>query len=170
MGRAEDLLASHDMEPVHGTVEIDVPVQELWRCFSRPDLWPRWNDCFLWVHNRSLDVGHQLVWAFQPIKPEYLYKMPAIAKIVEVEREQRATWEVVAVPGMYARHTYSMEPAGEGRSAFSSWEQAMGPGFRLTGKFWVAHFEFVRDRSLAGAQKLEEIYKREGRLDPDVLR
>lgn len=169
MSRAEQLLASHDMEPVQGTVEVEIPADELWRCFSRPDRWPRWNECFLWVRNRSLGAGRLLVWAFQPIKPQYLYKLPAIARIVEVEPERRATWEVTAVPGMYARHTYSIEPRGDGRSAFSSWEQAMGPGFRLTRRFWVAHFEFVRDRSVEGARRLEEIYRREGRLDPAAL-
>ena len=41
----------------------------------------------------------------------------------------------------------------------------MGPGFRLTRAFWVAHFRFVRDTSLEGAQRLEEIYVREGRIE-----
>jgi Polyketide cyclase / dehydrase and lipid transport len=162
---ADKLVASHEMEPVHGTVELAVPANELWRAFSRPDLWPRWNKSFFWVHNRSLERGKQLVWAFQPIKPAYLYKLPAIAKIVEVEEGRRATWEVTAFPGMFARHTYSIEDRGDGRSAFSSWEQAMGPGFRLTRAFWVAHFRFVRDRSLEGAQKLEQMYAREGRIE-----
>ena len=78
---------------------------------------------------------------------------------------RRVTWEVTAFPGMCARHTYSIEDRGDGRSAFSSWEQAMGPGFRLTRAFWVAHFRFVRDTSLEGAQRLEEIYVREGRIE-----
>jgi len=169
MERAERLVASHEMDPVQGTVEIAVPVEELWSCFSRPDWWPRWNRCFLWVRNRSLVVGQQLLWAFEPIKPQYVYKLPAAAKIVEVEPKRRATWEVTAFPGMYARHTYSLEERGDGRSAFSSWEQAMGGGFRATRRFWVAHFRFVRDRSLEGAQLLEEIYRREGRLDDSTL-
>jgi len=70
---------------------------------------------------------------------------------------------------MYARHTYSLEQCSDGRSAFSSWEQAMGRGFRATRRFWLAHFRFVRDRSLEGAQLLEEIYRREGRLDDSTL-
>jgi hypothetical protein len=167
--RAERLVASHEMEPVQGTVELGVPADALWQAFSRPDWWPRWMRSFFWVHNRSLDVGNQLVWAFQPIKPQYLYKLPAIAKIVEVEPGRRATWEVTAFPGMFARHTYSIEDRGDGRSAFSSWEQAMGPGFRLTRAFWVAHFRFVRDTSLEGAQRLEQIYADKGRLDDSTL-
>jgi hypothetical protein len=169
MDRAAQLLASREMEPVEGTVEIDVPVEDLWRCFARPGWWPRWNASFLWVHNRSLEPGRQLLWVFQPIKPQYLYKLPAAARIVEVEPEQRVTWEVTAFPGMFARHTYSLESRGDGRSAFSSWEQAMGRGFRLTRGFWIAHFRFVRDRSLEGARCLEDIYRREGRLEDETL-
>ncbi len=46
MERAERLVASHEMEPVQGTVGIGVPVAELWSCFSPPDWWPRWNRSF----------------------------------------------------------------------------------------------------------------------------
>jgi hypothetical protein len=169
MDRVARLADSRDMEPVEGTVEVDVPLDELWRCFSRPDWWPRWNDCFFWVHNHSLQAGRRLLWAFQPIRPRYLYKLPSVAKIVEVEPGRRATWEVTAVPGMYARHTYSLESRGDGRSAFSTWEKAMGSGFRLTHRFWLAHFRFVRDYSLDGARRLEHIYRREGRLDDATL-
>jgi Polyketide cyclase / dehydrase and lipid transport len=169
MDRGAQLLASGEMEPVEGTAEVDVPVDELWRCFSRPDWWPRWNASFFWVHNRSLEPGRQLLWAFHPIRPRYLYKLPAAARIVDVEPERRATWEVTAFPGMYARHTYSLEGRGDGSSAFGSWEQAMGRGFRLTRRFWIAHFRFVCDRSLQGARRLEEIYRREGRLDDATL-
>jgi hypothetical protein len=52
------------------------------------------------------------VWAFQPIKPWYLYKLWSIAKIVELEPLSKVTWEVAAFPGMYARHTYHMEDLG----------------------------------------------------------
>src|SRR5512132_4476889 len=81
-----DLLAeSGDMIPVHGTVDVDIPVGVLWEFFTRANLWPRWNKCFTWVHNRDLELGRQLIWSFEPIRPWYLYKMPAAAKIVEVE-------------------------------------------------------------------------------------
>jgi hypothetical protein len=170
MSRAEQLLASHDMEPVQGTIEIDVPADALWECFSHPNWWPRWNGSFFWVHNESLEPGRQLLWAFQPIRPRYLYKLPAAAKIVEVVPGERATWEVTAFPGMYARHTYSLEDRGGGRTAFTSWEQAMGRGFRATQRFWLAHFRFVRDRSLEGARRLEQAYARDGGLDVSTLR
>ena len=51
-----------------------------------------------WVRNRDLVLGKQLIWIFQPIKWWYLYKMFAIAKIVEVEKEKKVTWEVTALP------------------------------------------------------------------------
>jgi hypothetical protein len=60
------------MTPVEGTVEIDVPVDVLWDFFVRAHLWPRWNRCFFWVWNRPLELGAQLVWAFQPIRWFYL--------------------------------------------------------------------------------------------------
>jgi len=43
---------------------------------------------------------------------------------------------------------HSLEQRSDGRSAFSSWEQAMGGGFRATRRFWLAHFRF-RARPLA---------------------
>jgi len=170
--KKEALAASTDMEPVQGTVDVDIPVSVLWEAFTHANWWPRWNKCMYWVRNRDLVLGKQLIWIFQPIKWWYLYKMFAIAKIVEVEKEKKVTWEVTALPGFYARHTYSVEDLGDGRSRFGSWEQAMGPQARFgpTKKFWVAHFTFVKDRSLEGAKELEEIYKREGAITKDKLK
>jgi glyoxylase-like metal-dependent hydrolase (beta-lactamase superfamily II) len=167
--RAEQLAGSSDMTPVHGTVDVDIPVDVLWRFFTQANLWPRWNSCFTWVHNRDLKLGRQLIWTFEPIRPWYLYKMPAMAKIVEVEPERKVTWEVTAFPGMYARHTYSVEDLGNGRTRFGSWEKGMGTGFRLTKWLWVPHFTFVKDRSLEGARYLESIYRSTGRLDQETV-
>jgi len=160
---------SSDMTPVAGSVEVNIPADVLWECFTHADSWPRWNPCMFWVRNRDLTLGQPLVWAFEPIRWWYLYKLPGLATIVEVEQNRKVTWEVTALPGFFARHTYFVEDLGGGRSRFGSWEQAMGPTFRLLKWFWVVHFVFVKDRSLTGAQVLETIYQRTGRIDlPDL--
>lgn len=171
LARKAALLASSDMEPVQGTAELDVPAEALWEAFDHPDWWPRWNRCFFWARNRKLALGRRLVWAFEPIRPWYLYKMFAVAKVVELVPGRKVTWEVTAMPGFYARHTYHVEDLGGGRSRFGSWEQAMGPQarFPLTRKFWVAHFTFVKDRSLEGAGTLAEVYQRDGRITKEAL-
>ena len=163
------LAGSTDMSPVEGTIEVEVPLSTLWKAFTRADLWPRWNRCMLWVRNRDLVQGKQLLWAFRPIRRWYPYILPAIAKIVEVRDEDRVTWEITALPGFYARHTYHMKNLGGGRTRFGSWERATGRGFRLTRWFWIPHFVFVKDRSLEGARFLEEVYLREGRIDESTL-
>jgi hypothetical protein len=163
------LARSADMAPIKGTVDVEVPISTLWEAFTRADLWPRWNRCMLWVRNRDLVLGRQLLWAFRPIRRWYLYVLPAIAKIVEVKDEDRVTWEITALPGFYARHTYHMKDLGSGRTRFGSWEKAMGRGFRLTKRFWIPHFVFVKDRSLEGTRFLEEVYLREGRIVESAL-
>jgi hypothetical protein len=168
--RKARLESSTDMAPVQGTVDVSVPIGTLWEAFTHANLWPKWNRCFFWVKNRELVAGRQLIWAFQPIKWYYLYKMFAIAKIVEVEPGRKVTWQVTAFPGMYARHTYHMEPLSDGRTRFGSWEQAMGWGFRIIRRFWLAHFTFVKDESLIGARRLEEIYKETGSLGEEAVR
>ncbi|MDQ3803499.1 MAG: MBL fold metallo-hydrolase [Acidobacteriota bacterium] len=172
LAKKDALLASTEMAPVQGTVDVDVPAGVLWEAFRHADWWPRWNKCFFWARNRDLKLGDKLVWAFEPIRPWYLYKMFAVANIVELEPGRKVTWEVTAMPGFYARHTYHVEDLGGGRSRFGSWEQAMGPQarFPLTKKFWVAHFTFVKDRSLEGAKTLEAIYKRDGKITKDRLK
>lgn len=167
--KAALLKQSNGMEPVQGVVEVDVPIEVLWDSFSQARHWPGWNKCFFWVSNPSLVRGQQLIWCFQPIRWWYPYKMPAIAKIIELEKYRKVTWEVVALPGFYARHTYHMEDLGHGRSRFGSWEQAEGWSFRLMRKFWLAHFTFVKDRSLEGARRLEKIYRQRGTLDEQTL-
>lgn len=163
------LAESNDMVPVEGTVDVDVPASVLWEAFTQADRWPRWNQCMLWVRNRDLVEGKQLVWTFRPIRRWYPYVLPAIAKIVEVKDEDRVTWEVTALPGFYARHTYHMKDLGRGRTRFGSWEKAYGWGFRLTNWFWIPHFVFVKDRSLEGARVLERVYLREGEIEKSKL-
>jgi hypothetical protein len=165
MDRRETLERSQDMEPVAGEVELEVDPAMVWEVFSRPHGWPAWNPCFAWVRNRRLELDAKLVWAFEPVRAAYLYRMPAIATIVELEPGRRVTWEVTAFPGMYARHTYWVEPREGGGSRFGSWEQAMGPGFRALRRPWLAHFRFVRDASLDGARTLDERWRRDGTLD-----
>lgn len=165
----EILAASNDMEPVAGVVDVNIPIATLWECFTHANWWPRWNPCFFWAFNRNLILGQQLIWVFQPIRWWFLYKMPAIAKIVEVEEQRKVTWEVTALPGFYARHTYHMEDLGDGCTRFGSWEKATGWSFRLMKWFWIPHFVFVKNRSLEGAKKLEEIYRQRGVLNDQTI-
>jgi glyoxylase-like metal-dependent hydrolase (beta-lactamase superfamily II) len=169
LSREEILAASKDMEPVAGVVDVDIPIATLWKCFTHANWWPRWNPCFFWAYNRNVILGQQLIWVFQPIRWWFLYKMPAIAKIVEVEEQSKVTWEVTALPGFYARHTYHMEDLGDGRTRFGSWEKATGWSFRLMKWFWIPHFEFVKNRSLEGAKKLEEIYRQKGAINDQTI-
>jgi hypothetical protein len=162
MSDLERLERSADMQPIEDAVELDLPAEALWNVFQMPDAWPKWNPCFTWVRNRYLTLGDLLVWAFEPIRPQYLYRMPAIARIVELEDGQKVSWDVTAFPGMYARHTYQIEAVGEGRCRFSSWEKAVGPGFRAFRNLWLAHFRFVCASSLSGARALEQRYLRDG--------
>ena len=165
MDSARSLDLSQDMAPVAGTVDVTVPIDVLWACFAHADHWQRWNPCMFWVQNRDLELGQELVWVFEPIQWGYLYKLPARARIVELEPRRKVTWEVTFIPGFYARHTYSMQDLGDGRTRFGSWEKAMGLTFRLLQALWLAHFTFVRDRSLAGMQSLEALYQRTAKLD-----
>ena len=167
--QSRQLDESNDMPPVHGTVDIDVPAGVLWQCFRNANLWPRWNACMFWANNHDLVLDQKLIWAFEPLRWWYLYKLPGVANLIEVEENRKVTWEVVVMPGFYARHTYSIEDLGDGRSRFGSWEKAMGPMFRALSFFWVAHFIFVKNRSLQGARLLESIYQRTGQLDESTL-
>jgi cyclase len=166
--RVARLMGAPSMTPVDGTTDLAIPIDELWRAFDQPRAWSRWNRCFFWAHNRRLRLGDRLVWAFQPLRWFYLYKMFAIARIVELVAEgprRKVTWEVTALPGFFARHTYHMEDLGGGRTRFGSWEKAMGWSFALMRRFWIAHFRFVCDRSLEGARWLGERFAASGRLD-----
>ena len=151
--------------PVAGTVDVAIPIDVLWACFTHTNLWPRWNPCVFWVRNHDLVLGQELIWVFEPIRWWYIYKLPARARIVELQTKHKVTWEVTFIPGFYARHTYSMEDLGDDRTRFGSWEKAAGPSFRPLKTLWLAHFVFVKDRSLAGVQRLEATYRRTGNLD-----
>jgi hypothetical protein len=152
------------VEPVEGTVDVEVDAARLWAAFARPDRWPRWNPSMFWAANRDLVLGDRLVWVFEPIHWWYPYKLPAIGTIVELEPGHLVTWEITAVPGFYARHSYWMDDLGGGRTRFGSTERATGPTFDAGRAFWLAHFAFVRDASLAGAKALEELDRRTGSL------
>ena len=160
-----ELEASTDMTPVEGSIELSIPIDELWKYFVRSKEWPDWNPCIAWVRTRDLVAGQRLIWVFQPIRRRYLYKLPAIARVVEREESDRVTWEVTSVPGFYALHTYWMTSDGDS-TRFGSWEKAMGPTFRLMQRFWLAHFEFVCASSLEGARRLDDDYRRTGALPP----
>jgi len=127
----------------------------MWEVFADVRRWPEWNPC-MWrarVSGDELRHGATLRWAFNAIKPQYLYKLPAVAKIAEYEKGRGVGWEV-SMPGFHALHRYSIEPLGPERCRFGSWEVAEGPAYRAMRRFWLAHFRYVRDASLAGAAGL----------------
>jgi hypothetical protein len=141
--------------PVAGSVDVDLPVEQLWQTFLDVPAWPSWNGC-IWraaVRGGVLREGATLIWAFNPIERRYPYKLPAFAEIVEFEPHDRVTWEV-SMPGFHAVHAYRFAALEGGRSRFGSWEVAEGRAFRATGRFWMAHFRYVCRESLAGAATL----------------
>ena len=144
--------------PVAGSVVVEMAVERLWDVFSDVAGWPRWNPC-MWrarVEGGRLALGARLRWVFNPIKPQYPYKLPATARIVECEAPRVVTWEVTALPGFHALHSYRFEDVGDGRARFGSWEVAEGPLYRAIRRFWLAHFRFVCRTSLEGAEALAE--------------
>ncbi len=141
--------------PIEGWADVEMPVERMWEIFTDVPGWSSWNPC-IWrsrMRGGELREGATLVWAFNPIRRRYLYKMPATAEIVEVLPAERVTWEVKA-PGFHALHSYKFEAAGPDRCRFGSWEVAEGPTFRAMRRFWLAHFRYVRDESLAGARAI----------------
>lgn len=141
--------------PIAGSVDLDMPVARLWETFLDVPGWADWNPC---IHKAKTDVGElregaKLIWSFNPIRPAYLYKLPATAEIVEAVPEDRITWEVSA-PGFHALHSYRFAPLGPDRCRFGSWEVAEGTTYRALRRFWLAHFRFVCRESLAGARSL----------------
>lgn len=141
--------------PIEGSIELGVPVNLLWEVFLDVEGWPRWNESF-WrsrVRGGELRLGATLVWAFNPVKPRYLYKLPAVAEVVEFKPCDRVTWEV-NLPGLHALHSYRFDALGSGRCRFGSWEVAEGRGYRAAQRFWLAHFRYVCRSSLHGAAML----------------
>jgi hypothetical protein len=132
---------------------VALPVERMWAVFADVPGWRDWNPCMAWsrVSGGELKEGATLYWAFRPIRRAYLYRMPAVAKIVECEPERKVTWEASG-PGFHALHSYLFEPLAPDSSSFGSWEVAEGASYRLMRRFWLAHFRFVRDQSLAGAR------------------
>jgi hypothetical protein len=141
--------------PIEGSVEVEMPVDRLWQIFQDVRRWPEWNPCF-WrsrVRGGELRVGATLQWAFNPIRPRYVYKLPAVAEVVELEQHDRVTWEVTA-PGFHALHSYRFAALDGERCRFGSWEVAEGRSYRAIRRFWLAHFRYVCRESLAGAKAL----------------
>jgi hypothetical protein len=141
--------------PIEGSIELAMPVERLWQAFLDVPRWGDWNGC-IWrsrVLGGELRVGATLLWAFNPIKPSYLYRMPAAAKVVELEPHDRVTWEV-SVLGFHAVHAYRFAALDDERCRFGSWEVAEGRTYRATQRFWLAHFRYVCRESLAGAERL----------------
>lgn len=153
-GRGGAVRASRPL-PIQGVVDVDMPLSALWQAFVDVPGWPSWNRCIWRARVREGEPGLDatLVWAFNPIKPYLLYKLPATAEIVEFEPQARVTWEVTA-PGFHALHAYGFAATGTGRCCFGSWEVADGPTYHAARRFWLAHFRFVCRESLAGAQRL----------------
>jgi hypothetical protein len=143
--------------PIEGTTQVSLTVERIWDAFADVHAWRNWNPCIAWarVSGGELKEGATLYWAFKPIRPHYLYRMPAVAKIVECDPQRKVTWEVSA-PGFHAHHSYLFEPLPPDSSRFGSWEVAEGQAYRLMRRFWLAHFRFVCDQSLAGARALGE--------------
>ena len=141
--------------PVQGAIELDMPVERLWEIFADVRRWPQWNPCFWWsrVVGGELRYGATLLWYFNAIKPQYRYKMPAAARIVELERHDRVTWEV-SMPGFHALHSYRFQALEPDRCRFGSWEVAEGRAYRATHRFWLAHFRYVCESSLLGVERL----------------
>jgi hypothetical protein len=131
--------------PIEGATEVAISAERMWETFADVRRWPDWNPCmwWAWVGGGELREGATLYWAFNPIRPRYLYKMPAMA------------WEV-STPGFHALHRYSIEPVEEDRCRFGSWEVAEGAMYRRLRRFWLAHFRFVCRASLAGARSLAD--------------
>ena len=144
-----------DAPPVEGRIRLDRSVEEVWDSFADVGRWPSWNPSFFAasVRGGELKEGATLVWAFNPIRPWYLYKMPVVARVIECVPHERVTWEV-RLPGFHAHHSYVFERVSDRECEFGSWEVAEGAMFRSLRRFWLAHFRFVRDRSLEGAPGL----------------
>lgn len=142
--------------PVEDSIVVDLPVEQVWAAFCDVAGWPRWNPCIRWARVRGGELrdGASLYWVFGPIKPWLPYRLPAVARIVEVEPRRRVTWEVTRLPGFAARHSYRFDDVGDGRCRFGSWEVATGPTYRALRAFWLAHFRYVCRESLAGAAAL----------------
>lgn len=141
--------------PVEGYVTLDMPVERMWERQLDVSRWREWNTCFAWsaMIGGRVEVGKTLVFVFNPIERRYPYRMPAIAKIVELVPYSRMTWEV-KLPGLHALHSYRFEKLDDSHCRYGSWEVAEGSLYRVARGFWLAHFAYVCESSLAGAIEL----------------
>jgi len=142
--------------PVEGYTTLDMPVERMWNIQLDVGRWRDWNTCFAcsaMIGGGPLELGGTLVFVFNPIQRRYWYKMPAVAKIVELVPCRRVTWEV-KLPGFHALHSYRFERLDESRCRYGSWEVAEGPLYRIAEGFWLAHFGYVCESSLRGARGL----------------
>jgi Polyketide cyclase / dehydrase and lipid transport len=143
--------------PVEGSVELHLPLDELWDTFRDVSGWHSWNPC-IWrakVIGGRLEEDATLVWAFNPIDRRYRYKLPAVARIVDFRPYECVTWEV-SLPGLHALHSYRFAELDAGRCRFGSWEVGEGGMYRGVRRFWLAHFRFVCESSLRGAAMLAQ--------------
>lgn len=143
--------------PVEGWTEVELSAERMWAVFEDVGSWRRWNPCIATarVGDGELREGATLTWVFNAIRSWYPYKLPAVAKIVELEPGRKVTWEV-RLAGLHALHSYLVEPLGPERCRFGSTEIAEGWGYRGLRPFWLAHFRYVCRTSLEGATSLGE--------------
>lgn len=158
-GTANDFASDDPDLPIEGAIDVDMSLTDLWRFFADVSGWPTWNACFWWARG-ELKAGTTLYWFFNPVRPRYLFRLPVIARLTECIPERVVTWEVTALPGFRARHTYRFESLGPNRCRFSTWEIAEGPLYRILRRYWLAHFRFVCSSSLEGARSLSERTRR----------
>jgi hypothetical protein len=81
-------------------------------------------------HRRRAPGRDPLLWVFNPIRPSYRYRLPAVARVAECEPPERKVACEVSLPGFYERHSYLFELLGPDRSRFGSSEVAEGPAYR----------------------------------------
>jgi hypothetical protein len=141
--------------PVEGYTTLAMPVERIWGVQLDVARWHEWNPCFAWSHmlGGRTELGKTLVFVFNPIQRRFPYRLPAVAKIVELEPCERLTWEV-KLPGFHALHSYRFERLDDDTCRYGSWEVAEGALYRVARGFWLAHFAYVCESSLRGARGL----------------
>jgi hypothetical protein len=141
--------------PVEGSTTLEVPVERMWAAQLDVPGWHEWNTCFAWSRmvGGRVELGKTLLFVFNPIQRRFPYRLPAVAKIVELEPYERLTWEV-RLPGFHALHSYRFERLDDRTCRYGSWEVAEGALYRVARGFWLAHFNYVCESSLRGARGL----------------
>ena len=141
--------------PVEGYTTLDMPVERIWGFQLDVPRWHEWNTCFAWSRmiGGRVELGRTLLFVFNPIQRRYPYRLPAVAKIVELEPYERLSWEV-KLPGFHALHSYRFERIDDSTCRYGSSEAAEGSLYRSARGFWLAHFAYVCESSLRGARDL----------------